>query len=174
MKFNIEEALANPEKVKYRNSKRTVDNLVHLKNTNFTEQPIIAVDDTGAVTRHDSDGAYDSDSNYDLLLDDWTTICELNGQRWLLGPEAPGSMNWNDAQKWCESVGGVLPPREILLHTYLNSAISWGFASDYYWSSSEYNSDNAWYQFFGNGNQSYFAKHNTCLVRAVKLGESYE
>jgi hypothetical protein len=96
------------------------------------------------------------------------TICELNGYRWVLGPEAGKEMTWFVATKWCESVGGVLPPREILLLAYKNKEIVGGFANDAYWSSSEDNSGNAWNQDFSNGLQYNYAKYNTYLVRAVK------
>ncbi|MEX0811785.1 MAG: DUF1566 domain-containing protein [Chitinophagales bacterium] len=43
-----------------------------------------------------------------------------------------------------------------------------GFASAYYWSSTEYNTNNAWIQIFYNGNQGYYTKHNTIRVRAVR------
>ena len=44
-----------------------------------------------------------------------------------------------------------------------------GFADEYYWSSSEYDAGNAWFQNFGNGNQSlYYYKYFTYYVRAVR------
>ena len=102
------------------------------------------------------------------------TICELNGYRWLLGQEAEETLSWNDAVEWCKSIGGVLPPREVLLMAYLNQETVEGFAHDLYWSSSEDNSHPAWHQNFNNGNQSYYLKNGTfrvCAVRCIKLGE---
>jgi hypothetical protein len=102
---------------------------------------------------------------------DWSiapTICEVNGFRWVLGPEAPESMDWFVATEWCKSIGGVLPTRDVLLLAYLNKDIVGGFADEYYWSSSEYNSSHAWIQYFTNGLQYNYAKYNTYLVRAVK------
>jgi len=44
-----------------------------------------------------------------------------------------------------------------------------GFASAYYWSSTEGNNDYAWSQYFGNGYQFYYSlKSNTYSVRAVR------
>ena len=43
-----------------------------------------------------------------------------------------------------------------------------GFATNYYWSSTEVGSDGAWIQGFGNGVQGYYAKFNTYYVRAVR------
>jgi len=37
-----------------------------------------------------------------------------------------------------------------------------------FWSSSEYNNNNAWYQNFSNGNQNNNNKNNTYRVRAVR------
>jgi hypothetical protein len=101
--------------------------------------------------------------------DNAPVICELNGFKWLLGPESEESMDWEDAKEWCEAQGGVLPPRDILLHAYLNQETTGDFADDYYWSSSEDGSDFAWYQYFIDGIQYSFDKDGTSIrVRAVR------
>jgi hypothetical protein len=41
----------------------------------------------------------------------------------MLGPDAPEVMTWESAKKWCQTVGGELPPRNILLETYMNGDI---------------------------------------------------
>ena len=43
-----------------------------------------------------------------------------------------------------------------------------GFASAYYWSSTENNNNNAWKQNFNNGNQNNNNKNNTNYVRAIR------
>ena len=43
-----------------------------------------------------------------------------------------------------------------------------GFTTNNYWSSSEYDSTNAWNQNFNNGNQNSNNKNNTNYVRAVR------
>jgi len=43
-----------------------------------------------------------------------------------------------------------------------------GFAANNYWSSSEYNANNAWNQNFSNGNQNNNNKTNTYYVRCVR------
>ena len=50
------------------------------------------------------------------------------------------------------------------------AAGTYGFASDYYWCSSQGNSSDAWLQYFGNGNQYYngVRKFNTLRVRPVR------
>lgn len=96
------------------------------------------------------------------------TICTLNGVRWLVGPEAPEELTWVDANKWCKSVGGELPSREILLHAYLNENTNKEFASDHYWSSTEYDSFGAWNQNFYNGFQFTNGRLSTLPVRAVR------
>jgi hypothetical protein len=98
-----------------------------------------------------------------------TTICEVDGFKWLLGPEASDRMDWHDAKEWCEAQKGVLPLREVLLMAYLNQDIVGGFADAYYWSSSENNSSYAWYQHFSNGGQYSTNKNDTSFrVRAVR------
>lgn len=95
-------------------------------------------------------------------------ICTLNGTKWILGDEAPYPTNWGDAKAWCESIGQELPPREVLMMAYLNPETHSKFASDYYWSSSENNSNNAWDQSFSSGNQNNYYKNKTLRVRAVR------
>ncbi len=43
-----------------------------------------------------------------------------------------------------------------------------GFANNNYWSSSEYDINNAWKQNFNNGSQNNNNKNNTNYVRAVR------
>ena len=71
-------------------------------------------------------------------------------------------------------VGGVtygdwyLPSKYELNLLYLQKSVVGGFANDAYWSSSEYSSDSAWYQYFGNGNQYGTSKNGTPYVRAIR------
>jgi hypothetical protein len=53
---------------------------------------------------------------------------------------------------------------------YMNALIFavGGFASAFYWSSTENNNNNAWKQNFNNGNQNNNNKNNTNRVRAVR------
>ena len=95
-------------------------------------------------------------------------ICEINGYIYYLGPEADKELNWADAKAWCESVGGELPPRDILLHAYLNGDTRKEFARDRYWSSTEYDSSGAWYQFFNYGSQASYYKDLVLPARAVR------
>ena len=96
-------------------------------------------------------------------------ICELNGYGWLLGPEADEEINWNGAIEWCQSVGGELPPRDILLQAYLNEDIKPLFKDGWYWSGTEFNATYAWKQYFFNGYQGNDnPKTNVNFVRAVR------
>ena len=102
---------------------------------------------------------------------DWKNepiICELNGYRWFLGTEADEEMSWNDAKDWCESVGGELPPRDILLQAYLNEDINPLFKKSWYWSSTEFYAAYAWFQYVGTGYQGYGNKADNTYVRAVR------
>lgn len=101
---------------------------------------------------------------------DWDTapvICELNGQRWHLGPESPEPMAWDGAIEWCKSVGGELPPRTILLECYLNKNTEPLFEKVWYWSSTEFAEVNAWKQNFFSGSQTNNTKIYGGYVRAV-------
>ena len=61
-----------------------------------------------------------------------------------------------------------LPSKDELNKLYLSKDLVGGFASAYYWSSSEYSSRGAWRQNFSNGNQLNNYKNNTSYVRAVR------
>ncbi len=62
-----------------------------------------------------------------------------------------------------------LPSKDELNKLYLNKTAIGGFVSNFYWSSSEYDANNAWDQFFSNGGiQSSIIKFSTEYVRAVR------
>ncbi len=61
-----------------------------------------------------------------------------------------------------------LPSKDELNKLYINKGAIGGFAVFYYWSSSEYNANYAWGQYFGNGYQGYFHKLDGYRVRAVR------
>jgi len=108
------------------------------------------------------------ESNPSFNWGDAPVICEINGYRWLLGQGAYEEMNWEEAKAWCKSVGGELPPREVLLLAYLNEANRPLFKPEWYCSSTEYNAANVWKQNFGTGTQSANFKTDNYYVRAVK------
>ena len=61
-----------------------------------------------------------------------------------------------------------LPTKDELYMIYKNKEEIGGFASNYYWSSTEGDSGSAWEQSFGNGYQNYNGKLNYVYVRAVR------
>ena len=61
-----------------------------------------------------------------------------------------------------------LPSKDELNQMYLQRAVIGGFASSYYWSSSEYSGSYAWLQSFSNGSQYYPNKLDIFYVRAVR------
>jgi len=86
-----------------------------------------------------------------------------------------GELNWDDAMSYCAdyTVGQYddwyLPSKDELNQLYQQQTAIGGFEGDYYWSSTEYNNGNAWFQFFTNGSQSGYGKSNPCYVRAVRV-----
>jgi hypothetical protein len=61
-----------------------------------------------------------------------------------------------------------LPSKDELNKLYLNQTAIGGFAAAYYWSSSEDDTNIAWYQYFGNGGQLISLKTSPAYVRAVR------
>ena len=63
---------------------------------------------------------------------------------------------------------GFLPNRDELNLLFNQQTVVGGFAVDFYWSSSEFDSSLAWLQFFASGNQNLVDKDVTLRVRAVR------
>ena len=63
---------------------------------------------------------------------------------------------------------GFLPNKEELDLLFAQRAVVGGFANGFYWSSSEFDSFDAWNQSFGNGGQGINVKYLTLRVRAVR------
>ena len=61
-----------------------------------------------------------------------------------------------------------LPSKNELNELYLERVRVGGFSGDYYWSSSEFDVDDAWYQHFYSGNQYDSTKYFTGYVRPVR------
>jgi len=61
-----------------------------------------------------------------------------------------------------------LPSKDELNKLYLNRVAIGGFASVFFWSSTESINNEAWGQFLGSGNQADYGKNNTYYVRAVR------
>ena len=68
-----------------------------------------------------------------------------------------GQMDWMEATKACADLGDGwrLPTKDELNILYENKDKIGGFASGYYWSSTEFDYYNAWVQNFANGYQYY-------------------
>jgi len=81
-----------------------------------------------------------------------------------------GKMRWDDAMKACADLGDGwrLPTKDELNLLYENMEKFSGFAYSYYWSSTEYDSNYAWLQYFICGNQNYNDKNYAYYVRAVR------
>jgi len=73
-----------------------------------------------------------------------------------------------NALSYKEHCNWRLPTIEELNWIYLEKDVVGGFASSYYWSSSEYSKYLAWVQSFNYGTQSNNNKNDTIFVRAVR------
>jgi hypothetical protein len=61
-----------------------------------------------------------------------------------------------------------LPSKFELYLLYLQKSVVGGFAMEVYWSSTEYDDYDAWFQSFVNGGQSYYSKDSPFHVRAIR------
>lgn len=109
-----------------------------------------------------------TEQEQNFYWNDAPVICEINGYRWYLGQEADKKLIWQDAKNWCESVGGEIPPRDILLQAYLNHSIRYLFRDGWFWCSTESDAGFAWLHSFVNGNQFSSSKAYSRYVRVVK------
>ena len=82
----------------------------------------------------------------------------------------PDKMNLNDAKKACADLGEgwKLPSQDELNYLYENKVAIGGFASVYYWSSTEFDGSFAWFQYFDDGFQGFSNKASTAYVRAIR------
>lgn len=62
-----------------------------------------------------------------------------------------------------------LPSKNELNLLYQQKNFIGGFANDYYWSSSEHDSLNAWYLYFPYGSQYYTKKDSAARVRPIRV-----
>ena len=61
-----------------------------------------------------------------------------------------------------------LPTKNELNLLFLKKGLVGGFASNFYWSSMEFDNDDAWTQLFASGDQGIYNKANTVYVRAIR------
>lgn len=107
---------------------------------------------------------------------DETLICTLDGYQFYLGPEYDGELEWDDAKKWCESLGEnyELPNRLVMLAICMNEATAALLTEDSYWTSAEFEGDPfyaAWLQEWSSGSpglQGYASKSHLYRARAVR------
>jgi len=94
--------------------------------------------------------------------DYWTTGGDWNYEKDLF--------NWNEAKKACADLGSGwrLPTKSELDLLYKNREKIGGFFYAIYWSSSNYNSYDAWAQSFYSGAQATGEKTTSYRVRAVR------
>jgi hypothetical protein len=80
------------------------------------------------------------------------------------------SLSWSDAVKAAGAYGSGwhLPAKTELKMLYEHRNVVGGFAKDDYWSATELDSNSAWIQGFGNGDQDRYNKYSKLSVRAVR------
>ena len=80
------------------------------------------------------------------------------------------SLSWKDAYIAANTYGSGwhLPTKTELKVLYEHRNRVGGFAKDDYWSSTELDSNSAWIQGFGNGDQDRYNKYSRLRVRAVR------
>jgi len=80
------------------------------------------------------------------------------------------SLSWRDAVTAASAYGAGwhLPTKTELKMLYEQRNVVGGFAKDDYWSATELDSNSAWIQGFGNGDQDRYNKYSKLSVRAVR------
>ncbi len=80
------------------------------------------------------------------------------------------SLNWTDAVTAVRALGPGwhLPTKTELKMLYEHRNVVGGFAKDDYWSATELDSNSAWIQGFGHGDQDRYNKYSKLRVRAVR------
>ena len=106
----------------------------------------------------------------DITLKEEPIICSHPEMSFEVHPKELGEMNWEDAKKACADlgIGWRLPNRLELLLMYNNKDEIGGFATNIYWSSTEYDTTKTWNQYFTTGLQYLYNKTNPSYVRAVR------
>lgn len=85
----------------------------------------------------------------------------------LLADKPDDELNWADAKKWAESVGGELPARPAAAMLFANAKDQ--FEPEWHWTSEAYSGSNAWIQNFGYGGQDASHVGNDYCARAVRM-----
>jgi hypothetical protein len=92
----------------------------------------------------------------DTLEYDWnfaTSVCEVDGYRYKLGPRSPIKLHWFYASIWCRAIGGELPNSviaEILMQRFKTELMH----NEYYWTSETDNVLKAYKKAFGINSKS--------------------
>ena len=90
--------------------------------------------------------------------------------------ESEERLNFDEAQQFCHSAGGRCPTIDELTGIFLNkdkinAALSAANLPElkecWYWSSTEYNSNYAWFLWMGDGIRYYISKDDSKYVRPV-------
>ena len=89
----------------------------------------------------------------------------------LLPDREEKDVNWADAKKWAESVGGELPTRKEQSLLFAN--LKGEFEECWHWSSEPRGDSCAWLQGFGDGDQRCSGSNSTYRARAVRRLEIY-
>ena len=101
-------------------------------------------------------------------------VYEKDGHGLVAAPKDLGRMTWDDAMSACNNLelNGYsdwhLPTKKELNTLYQNMVRVGGFANSTYWSSTVTNDNDAWFQFFDDGLQSFSTKSYNFTVRAVR------
>lgn len=124
-----------------------------------------------AFARNDETAAYGSTINFIAEIPKYVV---LQAAGLMVAKVDAGIFNWSGAMSTCENsilsgyTDWYLPSKDELMILYNNKNLIGGFSGDSYWSSTEFDSDNAWEQNFNYGDQSHHLKSGTYRVRCVR------
>ena len=128
----------------------------------------------GSCGANESDGANESESTTSTVNADGKEVSTIKiGNLEVMTEDLGGMLQWNDAIKACADLGygWRLPTKDELNLLYENKEKIGGFAFNNYWSSTEFDINFAWWQYFYNGFQGFgdgVQGNGAYYVRAVR------
>ena len=84
----------------------------------------------------------------------------------IMADKPEGELTWKKAIAWADSVGGTLPTRPVAALAFATAKDQ--FEPTWHWTADEYDGSDAWFQYFGHGDQDTGHISNELRARLVR------